>query len=114
MPPCHSEVAAPIVSLEAALAVAPRRQRSPDENVNAGSRWAYLRVGVELLDYLLSPALYLSGLRVQAAVQINAAEVVFWREHEPYPVVAVLLCSLHGLGVAGPGLGVCAACLARL
>src|SRR5829696_2531484 len=76
--------------------------------MNACPGRAYLRVGVELLDNLLGPALYLSGLRVQAAVQVNTAEVVVWREDEANAAVAVLLARCYGLLVRAPGLGVCA------
>ena len=65
--------------------------------MNASPRRAYLRVGVELVDYLLGPDLYLSRLWVQAAIQVNAAELILWREDKPYATVAVLLAGCYGL-----------------
>src|SRR5215217_6645922 len=71
--------------------------------MHAGPGRANLCIGVQLLDNLLGPSLYLSGLRVQAAVQVHAAEVVLWREDEPDTVIAVLSVSAYGLVVSGPG-----------
>src|SRR4028118_2346419 len=106
----NGEVAAPIVSLETPLAVASRWQRPPHQHVHARPRWADLREGVQLLDDLLGPVLYLSRVRVEAVVQVNAAEVVFRREHETYTIVALFLTGLHSFLIAGPCLRGRAAC----
>src|SRR5215210_2928274 len=100
----NGEVAAPVVCLEASLAVTTGRQLSSYEDMNAGPGWAYLRVGVELSDDRPSPRLYLPGLWVEATIQVYAAEVVLRSEHEAYPTVAVFLTGSHGLLVASPGL----------
>src|SRR5919107_4533330 len=92
----NGEVPAPVVCLEASLAVSPLRQCGSHEDVNALPRGAYLGVGVELLDYLLSPALYLACLGIQAAVQVHAAERVVLAEHDSYATVTVLSVRLYG------------------
>src|SRR5215203_5827223 len=100
----HGEVSAPVVGFKASLAVAALRQLCSDKNMNAGPGWANLRVGVEQLDDLPGPRLYLSGLRVQAAIKVHAAEVVLRREYEAYPTVVVFPTGSHSLLVARPGL----------
>src|SRR5215204_5636755 len=108
------EVAAPVVSLKASLAVTPLWQRGSQKDVNTGAGWTNLRVGVELLDNLLGPSLHLSSLRVEAAVQVHTAKIVFRREHEAYATVTVLLAGSHSLLVATPSIRIRAACpLAR-
>src|SRR5215217_1569359 len=102
----YREVAAPVVSLEASLAVASERQGSLHQYVHACPRRTYLCVGVKLLDDLLSPAFEVSSLRVQAAVQVHAAQVVFRREYEADAMVVVLSMGAHGFLIASPGLGV--------
>src|SRR5215207_5115228 len=106
MPPRHGEIPALVVHLDAALAVASWRELSPNQDVNATPAWANLGVGVQLFYDLLSPALYLASVGVQAAVQVHAAERVVLAEHEAYASVTVLSVRLYGFGVAGPGLRV--------
>src|SRR5829696_2490229 len=74
--------------------------------MNACARRAYLGVGVELIDNLLGPALYLPGLWVQVAVQVNTAKVILRCEDEANAAVAVLLARCYGFLVVTPGLGV--------
>src|SRR5215217_5533957 len=100
------EIPAPVVHFDAALAVAPWRELSPNQDVNATPAWANLGVGVQLLYDLPGPALYLACLGVQAAVQVHAAERVVLAEHEAYATVTVLSVRLYGFGVASPGLWV--------
>src|SRR5215208_3128464 len=77
--------------------------------MNAAPGGADLGVGVQLLYDLLSPALYLASLGVQAAVQVHAAERVVFAEHEAYASVTVFSVRLYGFRVAGPSLWVRAA-----
>src|SRR5215213_2155725 len=102
------EVPAPVVCLEASLAVTAGRQLSSYEDMNAGPRGAYLGIGVELLDNRPGPRLYLTSHWIEATIQVYAAQIVLRREHEPDAVVAVRLADAYGLLVARPGFRVCA------
>src|SRR5215211_1644543 len=104
----NGEVPAPVVGLEASPAVLPLWERGPHEYVNTLPRRAYLSEGVEFLDHLPRPALYLSGLRVQTLIQVHAAQIVFGSEDKAYAFVAVILADAYGLLVARPSFRVCA------
>jgi hypothetical protein len=104
--PGDGEVAAPVVSLKASLAVTSLWQLGLHEDVNTSAGRANLRVRVEGFDNLLSPALYLSALRVQTAVQVHSTQAVLGSEHEAHSTVAMLLADSHGFLIVGPGLRV--------
>src|SRR5688572_20186215 len=106
MPLRHGEIPAPIVNLDGTLAVAPWRELSFNHDVNAAPGRANLGVGVQLLYDLLSPAVYLACLGVQATIQVHAAERIVLAEHKAYATVTVLSARLYSFGVAGPGLRV--------
>src|SRR5918994_5444563 len=72
--------------------------------MGAGPGRAYLRIGVELLYNLPGPRLYLSGFRVEALIEVHAAEIILRCKHEPYPPVALFLTGSHSFLVSGPGL----------
>src|SRR5215217_1047114 len=105
------EVPAAVIGFKPSLAVAARRQLCPYQHVNAGPGRAYLCVGAQIVDNLLSPALDLAGLRIQAVVKIHTAEIIVWCEDKTYPVVALLtaFAGAHGLFIVGPSLRVSAA-----
>src|SRR5215216_2517628 len=100
----NGEVPAPVVCLEASLAVLPLRQCGSHEDMNAFPGRANLRVGVELLDDRPGPRLYISGHWIDTTIEIYATEVVLRSEHETYPTVALFLTGSHSLLVACPGL----------
>src|SRR5918994_7441730 len=110
MPAGNGEVPAPVVCLEASLAVSPLRQCGSHEDMNACPGRADLRVGVELLDDRPGPRLYSLCQWIEATIEIYAAEVVLRSEHEAYPSVALFLTGSHSLLVACPGLRVRTTC----
>src|SRR5215212_1713083 len=110
MPAGNGEVPAPVVCLEASLAVSPLRQCGSHEDMNTFPGRANLRVGVELLDDRPGPRLYVPGHWIEATIQVYTAELVLRSEHEAYPTVALFLTGAHSLLVACPGLRGCTTC----
>src|SRR5215208_6023876 len=110
MPAGKGEVPAPVVCLEASLAVSPFRQCGSHQDMNAFPGRANLCVGVEFLDDRPGPRLYFLGQWIEATIKIYAAEVVLRSEHEAYPSVALFLTGSHSLLVACPGLRGCTTC----
>src|SRR5215207_9347882 len=109
MPAGNGEVPAPVVCLEASLAVSPLRQCGSHEDMNACPGRADLRVGVELLDDRPGPRLYFLCQWIEATIEVYAAEVVLRSEHDAYPSVALFPTGSYSLLVACPGVRVRAA-----